>query len=286
MIFFVSWLWCKPEPLHLTGMKSQDSDYLRTEQYRDASNLNARIRLHVLFSTNAYGMHKWMFDQFRLPEVCHILELGCGPGTLWLENQDRLPAGWRLVLTDFSPGMVEQARQALGGQPQFHFEAVDAQSIPYESASFDAVMAHFMLYHVPNRERALREIARVLKPGGKLFASTPGPGNLKEIDLLVAEFDPSWSVGRWTAPFNLANGQEQLARFFVHIERREYPDSLIITRPKPLMDYILSSASMADIEPGSPRAAALHAAIARKIEQQGAIRVQKHIGMFIAQKGS
>ena len=75
-------------------------------QYRNASNLNARIDLHQRFSTNKYGWQRWIFDQLDLPLQCRILELGCGPGNLWLENLDRIPESWDIVLSDFSAGML------------------------------------------------------------------------------------------------------------------------------------------------------------------------------------
>ena len=82
-----------------------DPAYVR-EQYRDASNLNSRIQLHARFSTNKYGWHRWVFDQLDLPLQCGILELGCGPGDLWLQNMHRLQEGWQLTLSDLLPGMV------------------------------------------------------------------------------------------------------------------------------------------------------------------------------------
>ena len=69
-----------------------------TKQYQNASNLNTRILLHQRFSTNKVGWFLWMFDQFKLPPHSHILELGCGPGDLWLENGERIPTGWDIVL--------------------------------------------------------------------------------------------------------------------------------------------------------------------------------------------
>ena len=63
-----------------------DRAYLLTKQYRNASNLNARIRLHARFSSNQYGWMPWVFDQLDLSPDSHILELGCGSGDLWLEN--------------------------------------------------------------------------------------------------------------------------------------------------------------------------------------------------------
>ena len=74
-----------------------DRHYLE-KQYKDSSNLDARIRLHQRFSVNKVGWHRWVFDQFNLPPVCRILELGCGPGSLWLDNLKRIPAGWEILL--------------------------------------------------------------------------------------------------------------------------------------------------------------------------------------------
>src|SRR4030042_5807066 len=79
----------------------QDQEYLESEQYKDASNLNARIQLHQRFSTNPHGWFCWIFDQFDLPSKPNILEIGCGPGILWLDNRDRIPAGWSIRLSDF-----------------------------------------------------------------------------------------------------------------------------------------------------------------------------------------
>ncbi len=61
--------------------KFTDQQYLKTEQYRDASNLNARLEIHRRFSTNSYGWFAWVFDTLEtLPKQARVLELGCGPG--------------------------------------------------------------------------------------------------------------------------------------------------------------------------------------------------------------
>jgi hypothetical protein len=68
-------------------------DYLH-RQYGDASNLNARTALHQLYSTHPRGWHAWVFDHLHLPPRAHILELGCGPGNLWVKHLQRIPNGW------------------------------------------------------------------------------------------------------------------------------------------------------------------------------------------------
>src|SRR5262245_37624761 len=85
--------------------KATSPEYLR-KQYKDSSNLNARIGLHARFSTNPLGFHRWVFDRLQLPMESYVLEVGCGPGALWASNGDRIPVGWDVILTDYSPGMV------------------------------------------------------------------------------------------------------------------------------------------------------------------------------------
>ena len=262
-----------------------DQTYLRTQQYQNASNLNARINLHARCSTNKQGWQRWLFEQLRLPPHCRIVELGCGPGNLWRDNLDRLPPDWQLVLTDFSAGMVEQARRNLGSGPDCLFAVADAQWIPFGSCSFDGAFANHMLYHVPERARALAEIQRVLRPGGRLYASTVGERHMRELDELVCRFDPQIAetgvgLGKPYVPFSLENGGAQLAQWFGHVTLRRYEDALEVTEAAPLVDYIRSGTDMLTGE----KLDALTRFMQQELEERGVIRIAKDTGVFEAVK--
>lgn len=102
------------------------------------------------------------------------LELGCGTGFFLLNLQQAgvLEEGH---VTDLSPGMVDAAvRNAAGLGFEVEGRVADAESIPYEDATFDLVVGHAVLHHIPDVELALREVLRVLKPGGRfVFAGEP-----------------------------------------------------------------------------------------------------------------
>ena len=252
-------------------------------QYRDSTNLNARARLHERFSTNQYGWHPWVFDQLELPPNGRVLELGCGPGLLWRQNLGRIPRSWEIVLSDFSPGMLADAQSGLATASRaFLFQQIDAQGIPFADASFDAVIANHMLYHVPNRDRAIGEIRRVLCPEGRFYAATNGKKHLQEgwTYLRQAGFNP-FERPLLSYPFSLENGSEQISRHFSEVELRRYDDALVVTEVEPLLAYVVSG--IAEPEREAAKLERLAEILEGEIRDHGAIRIAKESGLFVSQ---
>lgn len=94
--------------IHLTGMEKSMKN-----QYQNASNIAARINLHQLYSVNRKGWFPWIFEQCDIQEDMSVLEIGCGDGTLWKHNLDKIPQNTKIVLSDVSEGMLRDARRAL-----------------------------------------------------------------------------------------------------------------------------------------------------------------------------
>ncbi len=256
-----------------------------TRQYQSSDNLNARIALHQRFSTNP-GFIPWLFDQFDLPAQCRILEVGCGTGMLWQANSGRIPEGWRLVLSDASPGMVATARDTAGHLPQVEaITCVDAQAIPFAATSFDAVIANHMLYHVPVLEAALAEICRVLKPDGKLYASTIGQNHMREYFDALAPFAAKTALmdqDEIRARFSLENGHARLAPWFSDIQLHRYEDALQVSEVEPLVAYVQSAASGEEPVLSGERLEQFRAYIAEQIAAHGFFYITKDSGIFVA----
>jgi SAM-dependent methyltransferase len=242
-----------------------DPDYLREEQYATDINLRARMDLHRRFSTNREPWHRWVFDRFAFGPEARIVEVGCGPAALWAENLDRIPPDWRLTLVDLSPGMLEAARGVLGDRAEYR--VADVQELPFEDGSFDGAIANHMLYHASDRERALGEIARVLSPGGILYASTNGAGHLKEINALL---ERSWEWG-----FRIEVAGDQLAAFF-EVGLELYPCNLEVTEAEPVLAFVRS------LDCGE--IAGAREFVEETISREGSFHVTKVTGLFTCRK--
>lgn len=259
-------------------------DYVRRE-YATPDNLDARIYLHQHYTIGAPNWYRWLFDHLALPEDARVLDVGCGPAQLWRENSARLPAGWRVVLADLSPGMIAAAGQGLAGQPGFtRFCRADIQALPFADASFDAILANHMLYHVPDRPRAYTGLRRALRPGGRLFAATNSRFTMRSYDELIARFSKPRAAStppaarRAANHFTLENGQAELAPFFARVTLHPHNSALLIPEAGPLVAYAAASSHLA-----GPALERLRAYVEGLIAAHGPLLIEKKAGLFEAE---
>ncbi len=187
-----------------------------------------------------------------------VLEVGCGWGELaeWIGAD----TGAGVSAVDLSPRMVELTR-ARG------VDAIvaDVQQLPFADGEFDVAVAAWMLYHVPDRPQALAELARVLRPGGRLVAATNSIFHLHELRELVGS-------GRSSIAFSREDGAEQLARQFDEVRRIDIDGHLEFPTRADVEEYVRASISM------SPFVANLPATVAEPF------RARRATTIFVANK--
>lgn len=232
------------ELVELTGMENS-----LKKQYQNASNISSRIDLHSLYSQNEQGWFPWVFEQCQIRDGMNILELGCGDGSFWLQNMERVPNDCRILLSDISSGMIRDARRSIRRECKtckvygdYGFRTFSCESIPCEDNSFDLVICNHVLFYCENIEGVCREIRRVLKEDGILICSTYGRKHMSEISKLVAGFDDRiiLSANKLYERFGKENGKDILTKNFGKVTWRGYEDSLLVTDAEPLISYILS----------------------------------------------
>jgi SAM-dependent methyltransferase len=158
-----------------------------------------------------------------------VLEVGCGLGELAARIASEL--GAQVVAVDLSPRMVELARgRGVDAQQG------DVQRLPFVDGDFDCSTANWMLYHVPDLDRGLRELARTLRPHGRLVAAANGLRHLEELWSLVGR-------DRAAEPFRFCaeTGEDLLRRHFGRVERRDIESRVTFPDAAAVRGYVSSS---------------------------------------------
>lgn len=210
------------EPLIGGSDPAQNDPEVVRREYADEAGLLGRASLW----TRRVGPQPQdvAFDEVIAARPASVLEVGCGRG----EFAERVvAAGIRVVATDQSPRMVElTAARGVNGM------VADVQDLPFAEAEFDVAVANFMLYHVPDLDRGLAELARVVKPGGCLIAATNSRFQLAELWELVARDLSDRDDG-----FTRENGDLRLGKFFSHVRRIDLDTKMRLTSAE-IRDYV------------------------------------------------
>jgi SAM-dependent methyltransferase len=206
-----------------------DDPALVASEYADESRLRRRAAGYAGAGTR---------DDARIPLVDavvaaaprRVLEVGCGWGELaeWVSRE----TGAEVIAIDLSPRMVE-----LAVERGVVARVADVQDLPFADGEFDLAVAAWMLYHVPDLERGLAEIARVLRAGGTFVAATNSRFHLHELRELVGS-------GSSTLKFSREDGVEHLRPHFATIDRFDVDGMLELTDRAAVEDYVSASISM------------------------------------------
>ena len=249
------------------------------KQYANAGSLDSRISIHDKYSTNKQGFRNWIFENYKIKDGMRILELGCGTGDIWKGRRETVNRVSELILSDLSEGMLASAKAMLDGYENIRYELIDIQSIPYENEAFDIVIANMMLYHVPDMDKALSEVYRVLKKSGEFYSATYGEHGIMEY--LADIFKDCGVKDDSGKSFTLQNGGELLSGCFSRVDRLLYIDSLAVTDINDMVAYIRSMSNIsafADMPESTLRK------ILNNNLTDGVLNVPKEYGMFISVK--
>jgi SAM-dependent methyltransferase len=160
-----------------------------------------------------------------------ILDAGCGPG---LYAEELVARGATVIGFDASPEMVRLARRRVGAGADFRVHLLGRPLEWLEDASVDGALLALVIHHVDDRVGALREISRVLRPGGFLVVSTHHPttdwvrlgGSYFDVEKLDEVWHRGWRVQYWRQPLSRSCDEFAEAGFLIErlVEPRPHPD--------------------------------------------------------------
>lgn len=253
--------------------RATDPSYLRF-QYGDDERLQVRVRTHERYGESKVPFVDWVLGHVRATTGHLLIDVGSGPGVYHSGL-----AGVRVIAVDLSFGMLRKVGSArVQG---------DAQVLPLRHGCADRVMANHMLFHVADQRLALREMRRVLKPGGRVVLAANGRDSMARLFDLYREvalevgvaFDESVTPGSHFSLQDLA----LVSEVFPNARVEAYADALVFPEPEPVLAYLASgAASWLQAEVRAAVFDALAGRIRDIIARDGAFRVPKVVGCFVA----
>ena len=210
-----------------------DNETLVRWEFASEERLEQRNAIFRQF-TKGDDAEEMVFEAVREVAPKRVLEVGPGAGALSARMRAELDA--EVTAIDVSDRMTKLTRDR-------GVDAVvgDVQSLPFPDGSFDCVVAGWVLYHVPDRDRAIAECARVLRPKGRLVAATVSDDNMSEL----WEFVGNPRVRKLT--FSSANGAAQLERHFARVEAREAHGVVEFPSPDEMRAFISANITRAHL---------------------------------------
>jgi ubiquinone/menaquinone biosynthesis C-methylase UbiE len=260
-----------------------DQAFLRNVQYATASNLAARQAIYV-YQQPRIRIYEWALDLAELGGDETIIDVGCGNGG-YLAALHRRGHGGTTIGLDFSPGMLESTRLTASDERRTQLVVQgDAAALPFSTGSADVVLAMHMLYHVPDRAKALEELRRVVHPRGRALLVLNGAAHLTELRALVRE--ALVEAGRSpsavsTERLDLDAGERLASRLFT-VERHDSRAQLVVPEAKSVVAYVRS---MNFVQTGGPDEDPLlrhvEARVLQRIAAEGAFRVTTATGCLV-----
>jgi SAM-dependent methyltransferase len=216
-----------------------------------------------------------------------VLDAGCGLGGYFAALADRVPAGV-VVGLDITLSMLRRVAER---HPTVPLVAGDVQALPIASGAFDVVVSAHMLYHVPDVETAIRELHRVLRPGGCLLAVYDSIASQSELDDLFLASGGTATLNSITTLFSIESGPRALEPVFETVELHTTASEMLVTEPGPVLDEIdcLRPVAEAHLAPGVSWEAMLARAGARVREAIGAsgrFRIAEAKGIFVCRRAA
>ena len=269
-----------------------NQDYLISKAYATEDHLSIRIQTHELYSQPQQDFTAWVLDLIPWKGNEIVLDAGCGAGLYIQPIRKRLTNRGKIISADLSFGMLSDVAKKESASSS-NLLNTNIMRLPIPDASCDILLANHVLYHVPDIQAALKEIKRVLQPGGYLIAATNAKDSMmkiiEQIEIAYQTLGDPIQIPPTPprASFSLENGvaffEIEFCDFIVH----RLESHLVFPDAKPVIAYTNSMRSFYEPQISTSISweamlAEMEIQITREIKQNGEYRVAKTTGAFVA----
>jgi SAM-dependent methyltransferase len=239
------------------------------EQYSDSRRLRIRQETHQRYGESPVGFLEWATELMDIRPGMTVVDVGCGRGIYHPLFRKR---GAKIIGVDRSIGMAKEIKDgclSIVG---------DAQALPFSDAICDRAACNHVLYHVPDQRLAMRELRRIVRPGGRVVIATNGARNnerMYEVARLAAsELGRPQAFPR-SSPFRLED-VDRVRQIFPNVRVEIFHNAFLFPEAEPALRYWRSMRDDQVLE------AAMRTRIDEIVRTEGLFRVPLVAGCFVA----
>ena len=239
------------------------------DQYSDANKLRVRQETHRLYTERRVSFLEWVTERLDIRPGMTVADVGCGRGIYHPLFTRR---GARVIGIDRSLGMLKESGEGCLAV------VADAQALPLQDAMCDRAACNHVLYHVPDQTLAMRELRRIVRPGGRVVMATNGARNnerMYEVARLAAADLGRTDTFPHSSPFRLED-IEAVRVVFPDVRVETFENAFRFPEPEPALRYWRSMRDDPELE------AAMRPRIDEIIRAEGSFRVPLVAGCFVA----
>jgi ubiquinone/menaquinone biosynthesis C-methylase UbiE len=220
-----------------------DEENMKIDYQETTNDLLTRIDIHNKFGGR--DIDEWMLEVLNLQKGIKILDVGCGAGKQCFSFFNHLNGDADITGGDFSEELLSQARKenAKTGD-RVHFTELDFNKrFPFEDNQFDLVSCCFAIYYAEDIPFTIKEMHRVLKPGGRLFTTGPMPQNKQTFYDIISE-----ATGKVIPPMPGSSRYasailSSIQNTFSSVDVQIFENPLTFKSPEPFIAYTRASLS-------------------------------------------
>jgi ubiquinone/menaquinone biosynthesis C-methylase UbiE len=266
---------------------------MKIDYKETTSDLISRINIHDTYGKN--DIDQWMLDTLDLKEGLKILDMACGSGKQCASFYSTLNGNCEIVGGDVSQELLEKAKQ-LSAEKGYEIDFVTLdfnKRFDFDDNTFDLISCCFAIYYSEDIPFTIREMHRVLKPGGRLFTTGPMPQNKLEFYEIIQEatnktIPPMPGSSRYDSEI-----LDAIKDTFDQVKVKIFENPLTFPSAKPFLEYTRASLSedrrlwgdfFTEKESFVDVMEKITIVAEKRIEKDGKIVMTKVVGGFVATK--
>ncbi len=267
-----------------------DREQLITSAYANDAPFMARLALQH-YQQPARDFVAWALHHVTWTAHTRILDCGCGNGRYLRHTLAHGATAHHTIGLDIAAGMLTSLRRRWPTDlPQPHVVVGDVVHLPLPTNSCDLAYAMHMLYHVPDQQRAVAELRRVVRPGGTLIAATNSEHDKQELGTLfnaaITALTGQATERSVATRFSLEHGAALLQSQFADVQRYDFTATIVLPEAAPAVAYMESMRATTEATLPAPLSweaviEEFERQVRAHIHQHGAFRLRMHRGVFV-----